>query len=55
MNTAMLVPLVAAVIGYAKSRTKKGRIPNALLYGAAGYVVTTQVLPRVGVQLPARI
>lgn len=48
----MLYPLLGALVGYARSRRKRDRILNAVLYGVGAHLVVTQALPRLGVSLP---
>ncbi len=53
MNPAALLALAAAAIGYGRPRAKRKKLPSALLWGAGGYLLATQGLPRLGISLPA--
>jgi len=55
MPTSLLIPLAGAVIGYTRSRTKKGRIPGALLWGVGAMIAAPMVQRMTGVRLPERI
>ena len=55
MPTNLAILGIGALLGWTKSRTKKGRLMNAVLWSVGASVVASQVLPRVGVRLPARI
>lgn len=55
MPTALLIAIAAGLAGWSAPRAKKRKPLSALLYAGGALVVTQAVLPRVGVQLPARI